>query len=704
VSKQAGGLGQTLGKVGTIAAGFLSAQVIGGGVQKLTGFLSDCTAKAEEQARVEAQLDAVLKSTGGSAGMTADEVKNLASELQKVTNYGDETTIAAENMLLTFTNIGKDVFPDTTKAVLDMSTAMGQDLQSTAVQVGKALQDPVEGVTALQRVGVRLTEQQKDQVAAMMDAGDAAGAQRVILAELNKEFGGSAEAAVAADHGMTQMSNRMGDMQEKIGMKLMPIMAKWKELQLAIVTLIAEKLVPLIQKLAQTYLPPLKEAFEAVRDAVAPVWEKIRPLLEGFSKNKDVLKIAAVIIGGVLVGAFAALAVSAGAAAISVIAATSPIIAIGAAIAAVVAVIYLLITHWDDVTAAVGRFLDMVEGIPVFGDMVAAVQKLVEEKIKAIIELFQGIIQVGKDVVQFFKDIFSGDWSAALGDIKTIGQDILGSIVDYIKVTFIGDIITALTSFVPWDAVKGEINHFSTEFCNAFTAVKTFLSDHWPEIATILSGPFAPLVALATDAFGVRTALQDGMDALKTYVSDRVGDIVGFFTDLPDRITGTVADILSAATGIGTSIADGVVAGLTGAVEGVKTALIDAMKGVWNALIQWMDDNFKISVPIKISKFGQTLDLGTLEWDPDLSFLKLAEGGILTGTRPVLAMLHPPEAVIPLRQGLMPAAAAAVAGGGTTIIHNHYIQLGEHGLFMGDRRELEALFERLWPYIQRKFR
>lgn len=167
---------------------------------------------------VGAQLNSVLKSTGGIAGVTADEVNKLSKELQKSTRFSDEQIGSAQNMLLTFTNIGKDVFPDTTKAVLDMATAMGTDLKSTAIQVGKAMQDPTQGAAALQRVGVRLTDSQKDLVKSLQSTGDMAGAQAIILKELQTEFGGSAEAAGKTFAGQLDIArNAIDDVMESIG-------------------------------------------------------------------------------------------------------------------------------------------------------------------------------------------------------------------------------------------------------------------------------------------------------------------------------------------------------------------------------------------------------------------------------------------------------------------------------------------------------
>lgn len=114
-----------------------------------------------EAERVETQLNAVLKSTRHAAGLTAIELKNMASEMQMLTAFGDEEVLSMQNILLTFKNIKGDEFKRATMAVLDLSTAMGQDLKSSAIQVGKALNDPKIGLTALQLVGITFSDSQK---------------------------------------------------------------------------------------------------------------------------------------------------------------------------------------------------------------------------------------------------------------------------------------------------------------------------------------------------------------------------------------------------------------------------------------------------------------------------------------------------------------------------------------------------------------
>jgi len=177
-----------------------------------------------EQKRVLDQTEAVLKSTGNAAGLTAKEINDMAGKLQLVTNFGDEVTQSGQNILLTFKNLGADVFPRVTETMLDVSQAMGQDVKSSAIQLGKALNDPKAGLSALSRVGITFTEQQKEQINTMQEVGNIAGAQNIILTELESQFGGSARAA--ADMSI-QMKNAVGDIGEGIGKTLKPLWDKF---------------------------------------------------------------------------------------------------------------------------------------------------------------------------------------------------------------------------------------------------------------------------------------------------------------------------------------------------------------------------------------------------------------------------------------------------------------------------------------------
>ena len=184
----------------------------------VTGLIS--TYRTQEQA--VRKLETALTSTSYAAGVSADELKNLASELQSVSTFGDEAIIEAQALLLTFTKIGKDVFPMATESILNMSAAMGTDLKSSTIMLGKALNDPIAGVTALSRAGVQLTETQKEQIKTQTELGNVSKAQKIILQELETQFGGQARATAEGTGRFIQLSNTLGDVAEKIGQHLVP--------------------------------------------------------------------------------------------------------------------------------------------------------------------------------------------------------------------------------------------------------------------------------------------------------------------------------------------------------------------------------------------------------------------------------------------------------------------------------------------------
>ena len=169
----------------------------------------------EKQQQAVTQLEATLKSTGGAAGRTSEQLQAQASALQSVTRFGDEAILSMQSVLGTFTQIRGVNFDRATVSILDLSTKMGTDLQSAAVQVGKALNDPVLGVSALAKAGIQFSEDQKKLIKSLVDSGQAAKAQEIILKELEAQFGGSAEAARKTLGGaLDGLSNAFNDLFE----------------------------------------------------------------------------------------------------------------------------------------------------------------------------------------------------------------------------------------------------------------------------------------------------------------------------------------------------------------------------------------------------------------------------------------------------------------------------------------------------------
>ena len=333
ITKTSKGIISSLGGIGTIAAGAATAglALAAGAAVGLGAALVSSIGAAMEAQEGQAQLAAVLESTGGVAGVTAEMANALASEYQSLTRFEDDVVLSGENMLLTFTNIGKDVFPLATQTMLDMSQALGQDVTQSAMQLGKALNDPVQGVTALKRVGVEFTDAQTAMIAKMVETGDVAGAQGIILQELQREFGGSAVAAGQTFAGqLDRLKNTFGDVKETIGAAFLPILSELAEALLSglnspefqailqgLSDFITNTLVPAISTLVGWFMdkvvPALREAYNQISAALGPaireLWGALQNLAGALGLNTgkidvlnivfDVLKVGLEIIVGI---------------------------------------------------------------------------------------------------------------------------------------------------------------------------------------------------------------------------------------------------------------------------------------------------------------------------------------------------------------------------------------------------------------------
>lgn len=261
-----GGLGGAMGKLGIVAG--ITALAFKG-----FQFLKESVEDFNAASQAGAQLDATLKSTSYSAGLTREALDKQSMALSKITKYDDDAITSMQSLLLTFTDIKGAVFQEATPAILDLAEKMGGDLKGASIQVGKALNDPIKGVTALSKVGVSFTQQQKDTIKALVNTGKQAEAQRIILAELNKEFGGSAEAAAkAGTGGLTVLANRFGNIKESIG-------------ELIVGGL--QKLYPVLQNLMTRFedtMSFIKNNLTQLGEVFAPLYDAISPLVNVFKE------------------------------------------------------------------------------------------------------------------------------------------------------------------------------------------------------------------------------------------------------------------------------------------------------------------------------------------------------------------------------------------------------------------------------------
>lgn len=266
--------------------------------------------KAAVSAAIESQeaigqVNAALASMGDAAGRTSQQLQDLATgEMRKSLFDDDDILRQVTANLLTFGKVSGEVFDRAQQAALDMSARLGQDLQSSAIQVGKALNDPVKGLTALGRVGVQFTTQQKEQIKSMVELGNVAGAQGIILGELARQFGGAAEAQRKANP-TAAMKQSWEEFKETLGAKLLPLLPRITDFLTKMLDAFG-KLSPGMQTAVvvggalAVALGPVLIAVGAMLPlltALAPVVVAFGVALIGVAANPVVLGMAAVLIG-----------------------------------------------------------------------------------------------------------------------------------------------------------------------------------------------------------------------------------------------------------------------------------------------------------------------------------------------------------------------------------------------------------------------
>lgn len=210
------------GRLGPLGAGLsalgFAGAAAGAAIAGLTVGLKASLAAAAEAEKIELRLGAVLKATGNAAGLTKDQIIDYASSLQSSLKINDEKIKESAAALASFRAVSGPAFKEGITLAADMAAVFGGDLLSATKQIGKALQDPVEGISALRRVGVTFTDSQKELIKSLVDTGDVAGAQEVVLKELRNEIGGAAQAEAGGLSGATRgLANAWDDLLETLG-------------------------------------------------------------------------------------------------------------------------------------------------------------------------------------------------------------------------------------------------------------------------------------------------------------------------------------------------------------------------------------------------------------------------------------------------------------------------------------------------------
>ncbi len=527
LTKQFGGAFRNIAK---LAGGmFIGAQVV--------DVFKGAFKEAQEAQKIGRLTEQAIKSTGGAAKITAKEIGQLSTAISNKAAMDDEAIQTGANLLLTFTKVrneaGKnnDVFNQTVGLAADMAAALpGATITSATMQLGKALQDPIKGVTALTRAGVSFDDQQKAQIKTLVESGDMLGAQKIILKEVGVQFGG---AAAAAADPVEKLKVVWGNLLEDLGTRGLPMIE-------GVATFLGRNLPDALDRASR--------AFNAVADPVVAVFKFFQRFPEAL------IPIGAAILGVVVPAlVIKATAVWANVTAwwalnSAIIVAAAPFIAIGLVIAALVAGVIYAYKNFEG-----------------FRNVVDAVARVVKD---VAMKAFEGLVMLWENVLlpaiqklaSFFVNVLwpavQTAWDAILAVVRFAWENVLKPIfaiiqwyVEHVLVNafkvwkfIVVDLVIPLIIAIikeAWDIIRPIFDAISWVITNAvvpaFQSIWTVVSTVWGFIRPVFEEIVKFVVEKLTPVWqGIAGAVAMAFNAIPGLIGAAlrlVGGIVAGFLD-----------------------------------------------------------------------------------------------------------------------------------------------------------------------------
>lgn len=164
--------------------------------------------------REVAQLDAIIRSTGGAAGYTRQQLLDMADTLSSKSTFSGGEIVEAQTRLLSYSGILASNIPRAMQAVIDQSARLGISVTQSAETIGRALESPSKAAAALaqQGFGAAFTKEVRGTIDELVKAGKEGEAQVMILEILEESYAGAAQAARDTFGGALQaLGNTLND-------------------------------------------------------------------------------------------------------------------------------------------------------------------------------------------------------------------------------------------------------------------------------------------------------------------------------------------------------------------------------------------------------------------------------------------------------------------------------------------------------------
>lgn len=574
-----------------VSARIFSPLAVAAGAVALGGIFGSFIGEARESQKVGALTAQVIKTTGKAAHVSAGQVGDLATAISNKTGIDDEAIQSGANLLLTFTNVrneagkGNDVFNQATQTITDMSAALGQDAKGSAIQLGKALNDPVKGITALSRVGVSFTKQQKDQIATLVKSGDTLGAQKIILAELNREFGGAAAAsATAGDKFRTTFDN----FKESIGTALLPILDKTLSALTPFIAGLSEKVGPAFAAIGAgisglSSAVGGRGAFKTVGETVGTLAAGLRALKgafqegdvtsRGFVGAMERVGVVARTIGNGIRGFFAAFRegdVTSGGFVgameqLGVFAKTKVLPAVQGVARAFGVVVEAVRGLVSVVLPIIQQFVaGMIARIKPFEPQIRATFSTVGQIITNAVTLIQLVLEKIAVVVKRVTAVITFVWNKWGSDIMSFTARVFGALF-----TIIGGALKIILG-----VIRLVIALIKGDWSGAWNAIKGILAGAWQVIKGIVSLGVNLIKGILGAAWAViKAAALAVWDRLVAGVKQKMDALVANIRGLRQRILDGLGNLRTMLLQAGKDLIQGLIDGITSKIKAVGDAI-----------------------------------------------------------------------------------------------------------------------------------
>ena len=162
-------------------------------LRQVATFMIKANAAAEEENIGFARLQSVIEATGRAAETSARQIDAMVDELELYSNADKQAAMDAAASLAIMESVPTSLFEQIFDTANDLSRVVGQDIGSAITTIGRAMEEPVEGMTRLRRQGIFITKELQSQITELVEQNRLYDAQKLLLDDIQERVAGTAE-------------------------------------------------------------------------------------------------------------------------------------------------------------------------------------------------------------------------------------------------------------------------------------------------------------------------------------------------------------------------------------------------------------------------------------------------------------------------------------------------------------------------------